>query len=266
LRILTGHIRQSDGEVLLFGQPVWGNADVLRRIGVCPDVDNFYEDMSGLEFVTLCAKLSGIPEGSAKKRSNELLDRLNLSTDDRKRRIRGYSKGMRQRVKLAQALVHDPDLLFLDEPMTGLDPVARHEVSEILKDLAKVGKSVLVSSHILHEIESMTEQLLLISHGRLLAEGDVHEIRESLEDHPYVIKIRCSEPRRLAEVFVSRGWVNATEVDDAPEESSLIVRTNFAGKVFEELPSISLDRGIKIFEITSPDDNIEAVFEYLTEL
>lgn len=264
MRLLTGHIRPSQGSVRLFGEDVDGNVDVLRRIGICPDFDNFYEDMTGLEFTTFFAKLAGLPTAVAKRAADETLTRLGLM-DARKRRIRGYSKGMRQRVKLAQALVHAPDLIFLDEPMTGLDPVARHEVAEMLKDFARTGKSVLISSHILHEVESITENFVLLAHGQVLAEGDVHAIREELEHHPYMIRIVCTKPRELARALASDPIVRDIEIHDGDTESFVVLRTLAAGEVFSALPRLALDLGIEIFEIVSPDDNIEAVFDYLVK-
>ena len=173
---------------------------------------------------------------------------------------------MRQRVKLAQALIHRPDLLILDEPMTGLDPVGRHEIAEIIVDWAKEGKTVVVSTHILHEVEELTDQILLLADGRVVAEGDVHEIRRSLEDHPYSIKIVCDRPRHLAEALVGEKVVTSLEiVEEGALEPSIHLRTSHADEVFALVTKASVRLDLRVTEVSSPDDNLEAVFEYLLQ-
>ncbi|MCA9556869.1 MAG: ABC transporter ATP-binding protein, partial [Myxococcales bacterium] len=178
------------------GEEVWGNPQLNLRIGLCHQYDNFYEDMTALEFLSLVAKLDGFSGALAREQVVAGLGVVGLDEKAWRRPIKTYSKGMRQRVKLAQALMHDPDLLILDEPMTGLDPVGRRAISDLIRERADLGKSVIVSTHILHEVETLTDQILLLANGRVLAEGDVHTIRESLETHPYAIKVVCSQPRR----------------------------------------------------------------------
>ena len=161
LRLMTGQLRPSSGGIRLFGEPVWNNPRVLRRIGFCPEEDAFFEFMTGLEFVTCMARLSGIGGAEATERATRAMEEVGL-TDAMHRSVGGYSKGMRQRTKFAQAIVHDPDILFLDEPMTGADPVARRALRELIAKHADAGKQIVVSSHVLHEVEALGLQ----PHGR----------------------------------------------------------------------------------------------------
>jgi len=262
LKLLTGQIRPSTGDIRILGAPVRGNPEIYLHIALCPEFDNFWEDMNAVEFVTVLAKLTGFNGRSARRRSEELIDLVGLA-DARGRAIKTYSKGMRQRVKLAQALIQDPDVVFLDEPLTGLDPVARRAVTDIVRDLAAVGKSVVVSSHVLHEVEAMTDQLLLLARGRVVAEGDVHQIRESLEMRPYAIRVVCDDGRKVAETMIQRDHVDGVHIQSSPGAECVIVTTKRADLVFTELPGVLLDAGVKVHEISSPDDNIEAVFDYL---
>ncbi len=266
LGIMTGQLRATMGEMRIFGEPIWENHALNQRIGLCHQYDNFYEDMRALEFVTLMASLTGFSRREAGRRAAEMLRETGLMESAWKRRIKGFSKGMRQRVKLAQALIHRPDLLILDEPMTGLDPVGRHEIAEIIVDWAKEGKTVVVSTHILHEVEELTDQILLLADGRVVAEGDVHEIRRSLEDHPYSIKIVCDRPRHLAEALVGEKVVTSLEiVEEGALEPSIHLRTSHADEVFALVTKASVRLDLRVTEVSSPDDNLEAVFEYLLQ-
>jgi len=168
---------------------------------------------------------------------------------------------MRQRVKLAQALAHHPDVLILDEPLNGMDPVGRRSTIELVKELGAAGSTVVVSSHILHEIEAMTNSILLIHQGRVRAFGDIHEIRELLDDHPHHVAVRCKAPRLLAAAIVARGEVVSVEVDDG--ERLVTAKTRHPAPFYRDLPELAQDVGTTIEEITSPDDNLAAVFDYL---
>jgi ABC-2 type transport system ATP-binding protein len=197
LKLCTGLVRPSKGSVRILGEDPWNNPRLLQRIGLAPEHDAFYEHMSGLQFVTLLARVGGMSRQKADRRAREVLEHVKL-TPNMNRRIATYSKGMRQRVKIAQAIVHDPELLFLDEPLTGTDPMGRREMIDFIKGLAKAGKSVLVSSHVLYEVEAMTSNILLIHRGRVVAEGNIHQIRELIDEHPHNIRIEAARPRDLA--------------------------------------------------------------------
>jgi ABC-2 type transport system ATP-binding protein len=180
--------------------------------------------------------------------------------DVARKRIGAYSKGMRQRVKLAQALVHDPDLLILDEPLSGMDPLGRRRTIRMIRDWAKLGKSIVVSSHILHEIESMTTNILLINNGRILAEGNVHQIRDLIDEHPHTVFIRAADPRRLAREFLSHADVISLRF----EPGAVVVETGKPDEFYARLTELvaSGECGA-VEELTSPDDNLQAVFKYL---
>ncbi|MSP63405.1 MAG: ABC transporter ATP-binding protein, partial [Myxococcales bacterium] len=177
MKMMVGQLRPSKGTVQILGEPVWGNPSLMKRIGYCPEHEGTYEDLTGLEFVSFMTELHGFSRSEAKALAAKALGEMDL-TAAQDRRMGEYSKGMRQRAKLAQTFAHDPDAIFLDEPLTGCDPMARVKIIEVIKKFGKAGKCVLVSSHVLHEIEAMTTEILLIHKGQILAEGNVYEIRE----------------------------------------------------------------------------------------
>ena len=201
MKLVAGQLKPSQGRVDVFGAPIWGRPAAYADIGYCPDQDAFYERMTGLEWVTALARLTGMSEAEARDAAGRALEAVVL-TDAAGKKIGAYSQGMRQRVKLAQAIVHDPTLLLLDEPLAGLDPLARRRTIKMIKTWARAGKSIIVSSHILHEVELMTSNILLINNGRILAEGNVHQIRELIDEHPHKVSIKAASPRALAREFL----------------------------------------------------------------
>ena len=263
MRLITGQIQASQGDVRVFGEPVWSNQGLFRRIGFCPDQDAFYETMSGLEFVRTLAMLSGIPRREAREKAERALDAVKLAPDAWGRKIGGYSKGMRQRTKLAQALVHDPELLLLDEPLSGMDPVGRREVLDLIRSLASGGRTVIVSSHILHEVEAITRSIVIIHHGRLLASGDITQIRELIDEHPHHVSIHCSDPRRLGAVLL--GSDDVVSVTFGHEAGAIVVETSKPDAFYPRVAEIVLAEGIRVQRLTSLDDNLQAVFGYLVK-
>ena len=203
MKLITGQLKPSKGDVKVLGESIWGNPTLFSRIGFCPEQDAFYERMTGIEWVTALVRLNGLDDKAAKTAAERALTAVDLM-DAANKKIGAYSKGMRQRVKLAQAIVHDPELLILDEPLSGMDPLGRRKTIRMIREWAKQGKSVIVSSHILHEIESMTPNILLINNGRILAEGNVHQIRDLIDTHPHSVYVRASDPRGLAREFLTR--------------------------------------------------------------
>ena len=195
MKLITGQLQPSKGTVKVMGEPIWRNPKLYFHIGFCPEQDAFYDRMTGLEWVTALVRLNGLSEREADEAARRALTAVDLM-DAAGKKIGAYSKGMRQRVKLAQAIVHDPDLLILDEPLAGMDPLARRRTIRLIREWARAGKSILVSSHILHEIESMTANILLINNGRILAEGDVHHIRDLIDEHPHTVYVRAQESSR----------------------------------------------------------------------
>src|SRR6187397_441526 len=202
MKLITGQLRPSKGSMEVLGEPIWRNPHLYFQIGFCPEQDAFYERMTGLEWVRALVRLNGLGDKEADEAARRALTAVDLM-EAADKKIGAYSKGMRQRVKMAQAIVHDPDLLILDEPLTGMDPLARRRTIKLIKEWGKAGRSIIVSSHILHEIESMTSNILLINNGRILAEGDVHAIRDLIDEHPHTVYVRAEDPRRIAREFIN---------------------------------------------------------------
>jgi ABC-2 type transport system ATP-binding protein len=260
LQLVTGQLRPTQGSLRVLGHAVWNNPALNRHIGVCPEQDAFYEWMTGWDFVLTCARLSGLRGGEATDRAAHALEVVGM-TPNKDRAIRGYSKGMRQRTKLAQALVHDPQILFLDEPLTGTDPVARRDLMEAILRLAQEGKSVLVSSHILHEVQSLTHYVVLLNHGRLVAEGNVRSIRDLIDRYPHRIVLVCDNYRALAARVVA--WEDVEGVKLLGKEQAVLVETRSPDAFYGRLPALALEDGTALREVYSDDDNLEAVFKYL---
>jgi len=261
MKLITGQLKPSKGSVRVLGEEIWGNPGLYFRIGFCPEQDAFYERMTGLQWVTALVRLNGFGEKEADEAAKIALDRVDLlSAADKK--IGAYSKGMRQRVKLAQALVHDPELLILDEPLSGMDPIMRRKTIRLVKDWARAGKSILVSSHILHEIESMTSNILLIHNGRILAEGNVHQIRDLIDTHPHTVYIKANDPRALARQFLADDNILSLKFDPG----ALIIQTARPEVFYARLTELAASgEAGPVDEVTSPDDNLQAVFQYLVK-
>jgi ABC-2 type transport system ATP-binding protein len=261
IKLLMGALRPSKGSIKVLGERVWGNRLLLSRIGYCPEHDGLYEDLTAAEFVTAMARLSGIAQPEAHERAREVLEQLGLAAAA-DRRMGEYSKGMRQRAKLAQAMVHDPELLLLDEPLTGCDPLARSQITARIKELGRSGKAVLVSSHILHEIESMTSEILLVYKGQVLAEGNIYRIREMIDEHPHQIRVECDRARELAAKLVVSADVHSVHFE---QEGEMVLETRNPDGCYPLIPKLALAGGFKIRSLTSPDNNLQAVFDYLTQ-
>jgi len=261
MKLITGQLRPSKGTVTVLGEPIWGNPKLFFRIGFCPEQDAFYERMTGLEWVSALVRLNGLSEKEALVAAERALTTVDMM-DAAKKRIGAYSKGMRQRVKLAQALVHDPEVLILDEPLSGMDPLGRRKTMRLIREWAKQGKSILVSSHILHEIETMTTNILLINNGRILAEGNVHQIRDLIDTHPHTVYIRADNPRGLAREFLARADVISLRF----EPGAVVVETGKPDEFYAGLTDLVADGSFgAVEEVTSPDDNLQAVFKYLVK-
>jgi ABC-2 type transport system ATP-binding protein len=258
LKMTAGLLRPSQGEVHLLGRPSWGSPELFYRVGLCPEIDAFWERLTGLQFLTTLLRLTGYDEAECLRRAENALHQVDL-LDAKGRKLGGYSKGMRQRVKLAQAIAHDPEVLLLDEPVGGMDPVNRRRVIDLVRRLGKEGRTVLVSSHILHEVEAMTRRVLLIHNGRILAEGDVREIRDLMDEHPHTVSLRARDPRRLAEAIV--GWPTVISLSFGPEGEWLTVQTGRPDEFYGALHDAALEAGV--LEMYSPDEDLESVFRYL---
>jgi len=258
-KLLMGRLKPSSGNVRLFGVDPWESTAPYRRVGYVAETEKLYDWMTGHDFVSTLARLHGMTREEASDRASHVLEFVGLA-DVENKEIGKYSKGMRQRVKIAHALVHDPDLIILDEPLHGCDPIARTSIMSVIRDLGTQGKTVLVSSHILDEIERITEQIVILHNGRLLALGNLHAIRDLLDKHPHRILIRTENPRKLAEHFVPEDPVYGVRF---AEEGALEVLTNDLSAAHSVLPRVIVESGLKITSIENPDDNLEALLGYL---
>jgi ABC-2 type transport system ATP-binding protein len=258
LKLAAGQLAPSQGEVRLLGRAAWGSPELFHRVGVCPEADAFWESLTGLQFLITLLRLTGYDEPECRRRAEQALEQVDL-VEARDRRIAGYSKGMRQRIKLAQALAHEPDVLLLDEPVSGMDPVNRRRVIDLVKRLGREGKTVVVSSHILYEVEAMTRVVLLIHKGRILAEGNVREIRDLMDEHPHTVALRSRDPRRLARSVV--GAPHVLSLSFGAEGEWLTVQTARPDEFYASLPNVAIETGVS--EMYSPDEDLESVFRYL---
>ena len=261
MKLITGQLKPSKGSIAVLGEPIWQNPGLYHRIGFCPEQDAFYDRMTGREWVTALVRLNGVTEKAAADLAMRAIEDVELA-DAADKKIGAYSKGMRQRIKMAQALAHNPELLILDEPLSGMDPIARRKAIRMIKDWGRAGKSVIVSSHILHEIESMTANILLINQGRILAEGNVHQIRDLIDEHPHTVHIKADQTRALAREFLGYDDVLSLKF----EEGAVVVQTGRPDAFYARLTDLAASGAHgAIHEVTSPDDNLQAVFQYLVK-
>ena len=257
LRLAAGQMRPDLGDVLIAGKNAW-SADAKRHIGYCPELDTFYEEMSGRRFVQTMARLVGYPRREALRRTEETL-RLVGMNERADRPLAGYSKGMRQRIKLAQALLHDPELLLLDEPLSGIDPIGRRESIDLFRELARRGKCLLISSHELDELEKLTDHVAIMAAGRIAAVGTLTQIRDLLDDHPLTIRIASDQDRTLAGLLLELDEV--VGIDRA--ETYLLVRARQPRRFFQRLGEVVVERMIEIRHLETLDESTQDVLGYL---
>ncbi len=257
LRLAAGQFRPDLGAVTIAGHDAW-TADAKRHLGYCPELDTFYEEMSGRAFVRTMAQLVGYARVEARRRTEETLELVGMR-DRADRVLAGYSKGMRQRIKLAQALLHDPPLLLLDEPLSGIDPIGRRESIALFRELARRGKCLLISSHELEELEKLTDHVAIMAAGRIAAVGTLTQIRDLLDDHPLSIRIASDQNRQLAGLLLDLDEVVGVERDD----HYLLVRAKNPRRFFQRLGDLVLDRMIEIRHLETLDESTHDVLGYL---
>ena len=262
IRLVTGQMRPSLGTLAVFGEDPFANPRVAARLGVVPEHDGIPSRVSGEGWLQLLLRLQGLSNEDASRRARETLAEVGLEPAAQ-RAISTYSKGMKQRLKLAQAIAHRPELLVLDEPLAGLDPVGRRETIDWIREWGRQGTAVLVSSHILHEVELMTREVVLMSHGRVLASGNVHEIRGLIDAHPHRIHISTPVPKTLAARLLEIPGIHSISFSEEREQVEL--ETTQPESFYGLLSDLVLEEGLSVRELTSPDDNLEAVFDYLVE-
>jgi ABC-2 type transport system ATP-binding protein len=256
LKMMTGLLVPTSGQVRVLGEPVRASLKLYGRLGYCPESDRLYDFMTGREFLELMARLQGLRNPrEAARRALEQVDLLPQS----EKKIGAYSRGMRQRLKVAQALLHDPDVLLLDEPLKGADPTQRAALIELICELGVQGKTVIVSSHILHEVERMASQIVLIHRGRLLALGDFHAIREQMDDRPHKVLVRTRDPKKLAAALTAQGLIAGVDLRDG----ELIAEVNDPEAFYSRLPKLAVEADVRITHISGVDEDLESVFRYL---
>lgn len=260
IKLMTGQLRPSLGEVRIGGRQAW-SAAAKSRIGYCPDTDAFYEDMAGRAFVRTMARLHGFSGRELTRCVEMVLEQVDMA-DRADRPLGSYSKGMRQRIKLAQALVHDPDLLVLDEPLNGVDPVGRAELVDVFSALAARGKAIVVSSHILDEMDHLADQVVFLGRGRLLACGSLAEIRAMLADYPLHVRVSSDRPRELAVRMVGASCVQAVQLQG---ERELVFQVQRPLEFFRELAQAVVEAGFQVHRLQTTDTSAEAVFDYVMQ-
>ena len=260
IKLIAGLVRPSRGELRVFGGSPFADRGVRRRIGYAPEHEHTWDELTARQLVTAMAELAGVPRADAGRVAERALIDMGLH-DALDRRVREFSKGMRQRAKLAGAIAHDPDLVLLDEPLTGIDPIARADIVERIKRLGAAGKTVVISSHVLYEIEALTSEILVIYRGQVLAEGNVYEIRRLIDRHPHRIRVECDRPRVIAAALAGGDHVARI----AFERGAIVVETREPDRCYDELAAAVLDGGVEVTSLSSPDNNLGAVFEYLTD-
>jgi ABC-2 type transport system ATP-binding protein len=257
LRLAAGQVRPDLGRILVAGHDAWG-AEAKRHLGYCPELDVFYEEMSGRRFVESMARLCGYPRREALRRAAAALEQVGM-IDRAHRPLAGYSKGMRQRIKLAQALLHDPELLLLDEPLSGIDPIGRRESVELFLELARQGKCLLISSHELEELEKLTDHVAIMVAGRVAAVGTLGQIRELLDDQPHSIRIGCKQAAQLAVRLLE--WEEVVGVDR--DDRSLVVRARNPRLFFQRLGQLVIEEDFEIGHLETLDESTHDVLGYL---
>ena len=258
LHMLSGFLAPSAGEVLVDGRPAWRHPDVYRSLGLVPEREGVYPFLSAYEFALMNARLHGLPDAEdAAERAIDIVD-LRAAMH---RRIGGYSKGMRQRAKIAGALVHDPRILLLDEPFNGMDPAQRVHMMDLLKELAAQGRTILISSHILEELHHLASSVLVLVAGRLAASGPFRQIRRLMIDRPHTFTVRSSNDRSLAAALMAQPSVQGAELG----RLGISVRASDRGAFALALPGVARDAGVTLYELRPTDESLESVFSYLVK-
>lgn len=264
MNLMTGLIRPTCGSISVLGLRTDESEEFGRKIGYCAQFDSFPKGVTGREFVVFGLKLHGYRKHDAQTLAAEAIERVGLSAAaDRK--VAGYSKGMRQRIRLAQAISHRPEVLVLDEPLNGLDPMARAESLDLFQEFGREGLHVIISSHILHEVDQISDRVILLSYGYVVAEGKIHGVREEVKEHPMQILVRCEDPADMAgRLFANGVIVEAKLVEaEAVRGAGILVRTRDASRFYDVLNRIIATDGVSIESVAPADDDVLSVYQYL---
>lgn len=266
LNLLIGQLLPTRGSVRVLGRNPRNNPELMRRIGFCPGFEGMYASVTGLEWVSYLLEMQGYNRRAARQRAMECMELVGMK-EGCNRAISSYSRGMRQRTKLAQAISHEPELLILDEPLSGLDPIGRAEMTGLLKDWIRMGRSVIIASHVLHEIEALTHSFLLISGGRVLASGTAEEVHELLFDVPLEIHVRCNDLRGFVSKAIAEDLADSAKIRKTTSgEDIVVLSTRHAGQISSLIPKWMKDDGLMIHEIRTADDSLQSLFNSLMKI
>lgn len=259
MNLMTGLIKPSSGRISVLGISPDDPEELFRRLGYCTQFDSFPRGFTGYQFVYSFLRLYGCTHAEADTFAWRGIERVNL-THAAHRKIAGYSKGMRQRIKLAQSTCHGPSILILDEPLNGLDPLVRAEVIAFLRSLAEEGMHIVISSHILHEVDMISDQVVLLSNGYVVAEGKISGVRDEIKEQPMQVVIRCNQPAALASIIF--GQDSVVEARLHADGKGLLIKTNDADKFYLLLNRVALN-GIGVESVVPVDDDVNSLYEYL---
>ncbi|MGI9105330.1 MAG: ABC transporter ATP-binding protein [Pyrinomonadaceae bacterium] len=260
MNLMTGLLKPTRGRISVLGTSPDDPQELFRKVGYCAQFDSFPRGATGREFIEFYLRTHGCTNRAVDNLTHQALERVSMS-EAADRKVAGYSKGMRQRIRLAQSIAHNPSVLILDEPLNGLDPMARAEIIRLFRQLAAEGLYLIISSHILHEVDMMSDSVVLLNNGYVVAEGNVHGVRDEIEEHPMQILIRCDRPQMLAaRVFEQDGVVEARLHDD---RQGLFVKTRRPDDFYLLLNRVVLDADLQIESVAPADDDLNAVYQYL---
>ena len=263
LYMIVGLSAPSRGSIAALGEPVRNNPEIYRRVGFMPEREAIYPFLTGRRLVETAAKLRGVRD--VQDSTDRAIEMVGLQ-DAQNRKMGGYSRGMRQRMRLAASLVHDPDVIVLDEPLNGTDPRQRIEFQDSMERLAADGKTILISSHILEEVETLASRILLMLSGKLAASGDFRAIRARLDERPYQVRVVVDRPREMAAEIVALDAIDTVSfVDRGADDGSLVVHTRNVAALQSELPALARRRGIRLMRVETMDESLESLFEYMVE-
>jgi ABC-2 type transport system ATP-binding protein len=260
MNLIAGLIRPTRGEICVLGISPDHPDQLCRILGYCAQFDAFPRGLTGCQFLYSFLRIRGLSDEDCRKRTWAALQIVNL-TDAARRPVAAYSKGMRQRIKLAQAIAHDPQVIVLDEPLNGLDPMARAETIELLRNWGAEGRHVLVSSHILHEVDRISDQVILLSQGYVVAEGQIQGVRSEVKDQPMQILVRCNLPGRLASYLFNQDYVVEAKIH--PDRKSVLLRTTDADRFYLLLNRVVLESSLEVESVAPADDDVNSVYQYL---
>src|SRR5664280_1783703 len=260
MNLMTGLIRPSQGEISVLGISPEDPEHLCRAVGYCAHFDNYPKGLTGYQFIYSYLRVFGMSHEECDRRTMAALETVGLS-DARNRQVAAYSKGMRQRIKLAQAMAHDPQVVVLDEPLNGLDPLARSEAIALFRQWGEQGRHVIVSSHILHEVDQISDQVILLSQGYVVAEGQIQDVRSQVKDQPMQILVRCDRPGMLAARLFQQEQVVEAKIH--ADGKGLLLRTKDADSFYLLLNRVILDSGLEVESVAPADDDVNSVYQYL---